>query len=246
MITPYYIDNDCTLYHGQAEEILPQLPEPDLLLTDPQYQLASGKKANTMNATARRGKKLLRGTITSATDWGQMRGDDVPFDPTKLLKYRKVILWGAIHYANRLPNSTSWLVWDKRDGVASDDNADGEVAWTNLGGALRIHRQLWKGICRAGQENIAIQGGKFHPFQKPIELMKWCIDLAKLEKGALIIDPYAGSCTTAVAAKLRGMHSICIEIEEKHLEIAIKERLNKPLPLFDEERANSEQQQIFA
>lgn len=64
MLTPYYTDELVTIYHGRAEEILPQLPKPDLLLTDPQYQLANGGKATTMNATAKRGRKHLKGTIT--------------------------------------------------------------------------------------------------------------------------------------------------------------------------------------
>lgn len=196
------------------------MPLDAALVTDPQYQLANGKRATTMNASARRGdKRGLKGTITIAHDWGEMKGDDKPFDPTELLIFPEVILWGAIHYSDRLPRSTSWLVWDKRDGVASDDNADAEIAWTSVGGPVRLYRHLWKGLCRAGEENISIQGGKIHPFQKPAALMRWCINFTS---APTILDPFMGSGTTLVAAKNLGRRAIGIEIEEHYCEIAAK------------------------
>lgn len=222
MIEPVYDIDGITLYRSDCRDALPRLPQPDLILTDPQYQLGNGKRATTMNAKANRGRNVLKGTVTVPKDWGRLKGDEKPFEPGFLLNYPRVILWGAIHYASRLPDSTSWLIWDKRDGVASDDNADAEMAWSNIGGPARIHRQLWKGICRAGEENIAIQGDKYHPFQKPVALMEWCIKLSRLERGALVVDPYAGSGTTLVAAKRLGMRGIGIEIEEKYIAITIK------------------------
>lgn len=220
---PYYSESGIDLYCGDCREVLPSLlpkPKVDLLLTDPQYQLANGKKATTMGRSAKRGGSgnLLGGTLVTNVDHGLMVGDDEPFDPAMFLGFPKVILWGAIHYANRLPNSTRWLVWDKRDGIDSDDNADCEMAWTNLRGPARLHRQLWKGICRAGEENIAISGGKLHTFQKPIALMRWCIGIAG--DAQTILDPFMGSGTTIRAAKDLGRKAIGIEINEAYCEIA--------------------------
>ncbi len=227
---PYYQDKYATIYHGNCLELLPDMPKVDLVLTDPQYQLANGKKATTMNATAKRGKNYLKGTTIISKDWGKSIGDDKPFNPLPFLEIStKVILWGAIHYSSLLPNSTSWLIWDKRDGVTSDDNADCEMAWSNIGGPARIHRQLWKGICRAGQENIAIQGGKYHTFQKPVNLMMWCIELSKTT--GIILDPFGGSCTTAVAAKQLNRKCIIIEIKEKFCEIGAKRLSQEVLDL---------------
>lgn len=191
----------------------------DAIISDPQYQLANGKKADTKNAT--RGGDNLKGIVTRTKDWGAMHGDDEPYDPTPWLGYPTVILWGAIHYANRLPNSTSWLVWDKREGVESDDNADCETAWSNIGGPARIHRQLWKGICRRGEENIATAGDKLHPFQKPVALMSWCIALAKLKPGATVLDPYMGSGTTGLACLRAGINFVGIERDPKYYATAV-------------------------
>ncbi len=195
----------------------------ELLLTDPTY-----KYEDTNYASRNRGKGYLKGIITEPKDWGKIKGSDKLFDPTQFLIFPKIILWGANYYSDKLPPSSKWIIWDKRREVASDDNADCEMAWTNLKGVSRIYRQLWKGICREGQENISISGNKLHPFQKPIRLMIFCIKQANID--GLVFDPFMGSGTTLVAAKQLGRKSIGIEIEEKYVKIAVKRLVQEPIP----------------
>lgn len=212
---PYYQDDYVTIYHGDCREILPELPKVDLLLTDPPY----GSRQDLRHAKRKRGGDFLKGITTIARDWDECVGDNEPFRPPYLLlSGRQTIIWGANYFSHLLPSSSKWLIWDKRDGVASDDNADCELAWTNLKGVSRIYRQLWKGICRKGRENIAIQHEKLHPFQKPVELMKWCI--LQANNPQLILDPYMGSGATIVASKELNRKCIGIEIEEKYCEIS--------------------------
>ena len=59
-----------------------------------------------------------------------------------------------------------------------------------------------------------------HPTQKPLALMTWCIGLACDVQ--TILDPFAGSGTTGVAAKALGRKCVLIEREEKYCEIAAK------------------------
>ena len=105
------------------------------------------------------------------------------------------------------------LIWDKRDGRRSDHYSDCEIAWTNLPGRPCIHHQLWRGICRAGEENVA-NGWKHHPAQKPIALMRWCVG----KTTGLVLDPFAGSCTTALACLEVGRPCIAIEIDPVYWE----------------------------
>lgn len=221
------------LYCGDAYEVLETINplEYDLLLTDPMY----GMGANAKGATARRGMgKVFGGTRVDNKDW-EIDDDTQPFDPTPFLGFRKIILWGGNHCADKLPSQPKWLVWDKRDGVASDDNSDCELAWTNLQGkAIRIHRQLWKGVCRAGEENLSRGGEKLHPYQKPVALGRFCIAEAKLQADSHIIDFFCGSGSFGVAALELGHRVTLVEKERHFFDIACKriEQAQKQQRLF--------------
>lgn len=137
-----------------------------------------------------------RGKLTQSIDWSPVIGDDKSFDPSFLLKYPKKILWGANYYANKLPESSSWIIWDKRDGVTSDDNADCEIAWTDFGGPARVFRHLWKGMIKASEHGRR----RVHPTQKPVALAHWCF--AKYgNPNDVILDPFLGSGISVLAAE---------------------------------------------
>jgi DNA modification methylase len=57
---------------------------------------------------------------------------------------------------------------------------------------------------------------RVHPTQKPIGLMRWCIERLRLPPGSLILDPYAGSGTTALAALQLGMRCLLLECDPGH------------------------------
>jgi site-specific DNA-methyltransferase (adenine-specific)/modification methylase len=146
-----------------------------------------------------------------------MVGDDQPFDPAPWLHYPQVILWGAQHYASRLPDGRGWLVWDKRCGPRVNDQGDGELAWTNLPQVVRIHRQLWMGLFRQGEEAPSRER-KVHPTQKPVALMAWCVQMTR----GLVLDPYMGSGTTGLACLRLGRPFIGIEIDPTYFATACR------------------------
>lgn len=57
-----------------------------------------------------------------------------------------------------------------------------------------------------------------HPTQKPVRLMRYLIDTYTPE-GGLVVDPYAGSGTTGVAAVQSGRRAVLIELEEKYCNV---------------------------
>lgn len=197
---PYYQDDLVTLYHGDCREWMPTLKPDDAILTDPPY----GIDYDPLHGG--NGSKM----------WGRARihGDDGPFDPAFLLGHPS-ILWGANHYANRLPASGGWLVWDKTPrGIRGGFIAShAELAWTNLG--TRVHKFAleWQGNLRNGE-------GFHHPTQKPVALMRWCIGLLPDDDDQLILDPFCGSGSTLVAAKEMGRRAVGIEIDERWCERA--------------------------
>jgi len=234
-----------TLYLGDCREILPTLGKVDAVVTDPPY----GKRERTNRKTnGRDGCGFLKnGAPGWAKDWPPVRGDDEPFDPTPWLAFPKVVLFGGNWFSSRLPDASKWIVWDKREQTPPDDNADCEMAWTNLGGPTRIHRQLWRGIVRRGEENVAAGQGRVHPTQKPIELMTFCIDACRLSPGDTVLDPYMGAGATGVAAVRRGMKFCGVEIESLYFETACRRigEATKQTDLFIEKPAPLKQAALF-
>ncbi len=203
---PYYQDKWVTIYHGDCREILPELPKVDLVLTDPPYGI--GEAA---------GKNLSRGNWANPTDYGVAHWDDKPI-PQELIDMVissgfKAIIFGGNYYT--LPPAKCWLIWDKENGA--NDFADCEMAWTNLDKAVRLFRYRWSGML---QGNMKDKEYRYHPTQKPVPLLKWCITQGG--EAETILDPFMGSGSTLRAAKDLNRCCIGIEIEEKYCEIAAR------------------------
>lgn len=204
MTSPVIIGN-ATLYLGDCREVLPSLMDVDAIVSDPPYGIAHVKGSGGLGKHNRR-------NIRAVTN------DDQPFDPAPLLGFPHVTLWGANHFAARLPHGR-WRAWDKLAGLAEYDSfSDVEFAWRNGRGKDRIFSHLWKGICQASEK-----GGerREHPTQKPVQLMQWCIQDLPAEVQT-ICDPYMGSGTTGVAAVRLGKRFVGIEVERDYFDIACK------------------------
>jgi site-specific DNA-methyltransferase (adenine-specific) len=219
------------VYFGDAYEVIQRLEPKDfgLLITDPMWGSGSSKNsagANAKGGSKGRGSHVVGGMTVDNKDW-KIQDDNIAFNPEPFLAFKKVILWGGNHYAHLLPPSPKWFVWDKRDGSPSDNNSDAELAWTNLPGqAVRSYRHLWRGVCRAGRENLSLGGAKLHPFQKPVGLGKFCISQARLRVGEPVIDFFAGSGAFGVAALEMG-HPVVLVEKERHFFEAICEQVER-------------------
>lgn len=223
------IIGDATLYLGDCREILPTLGRVDAVVTDPPYGIgyARGRGGN--------GKQRVR---SGRNDERPIIGDDRPFDPSPWLSW-PCVMWGANHYAAALPKGR-WLAWNKLGHMTPwDDFCDVELAWCSERGADRIFSLLWKGLIQGDKEGVS--GERWHPTQKPVALMKWCLGF--LPNAQTILDPFMGSGTTGVAAIKLGRKFIGIEIEPKYFDIAcrrIEEAWKQPR-LFEEPRPKVEQ-----
>lgn len=184
------------------QERLLGAPKGWALITDPPYGISH-----------RRGKAGNRGKGISLGASG-IANDDVPFDPTEFFHW-PCVLWGGNHFAYDLPRGR-WLIWDKTLGAGSGDFSEFEVAWCSLVGSDRIYRHMWMGV----QRDSEVGGSRLHPTQKPIELMRWCIEW--FPSAHTILDPFMGSGTTGVACVKLGRKFIGIEIDPKYFDIACK------------------------
>jgi site-specific DNA-methyltransferase (adenine-specific) len=204
------------LWNRDCREVLPMLTGVDVVVTDPPYGIGYKTSAS-------------RSNHARTNVWGTIVGDDAPFDPAHLLSLNlPTALWGANHYASRLPASPSWFIWDKRvqQGVGVNDSADCEMAWSNFGGPARMFRHMWNGMWRDSE-----RGEAYHPTQKPVALMQWMLEWSP---PGLVCDPYMGSGPTGVACLRANRKFIGCEVDPKHFATAVS-RITAELqrmPLF--------------
>lgn len=180
------------LYLGDCLEVLPHLPKVDAVITDPPYGI--GFAAQPTDYQRKNGMQ--------PSTWDNQRAHDIH----ALRAIGKVqIIWGGNYYD--LPPTRGWLSWYKPD--APPSMAHFELAWTNQD---RNARQISCSIAETNAERIG------HPTQKPLKVMRWCIDQAGMPN--VVFDPFMGSGTTGVACMNLGRKFIGIEIEPKYFDIA--------------------------
>lgn len=185
---------NATLYCGDCLEIMPTI-EANAVVTDPPYGMKWMPRVRNQKAII---------------------GDDEPFDPAPVLALGKQhILFGANHYASRLPDQASWLLWLKHDPglFGKRGYSPFELAWSDLGGSAKAIKHIWDGWIKQGEWFNTHQ---VHPAQKPVEVMQWCVAMTE---GA-VCDPYMGSGSTGVACALLGRPFVGVEIDPGYFDIA--------------------------
>lgn len=198
-MNPVIIGN-ATLYLGDCMDILPALPKVDAVITDPPYGIGADAHAGPEN----------KGWAQWETSGWDREKPESSVISAVVSAGRVVIVWGGNYFTDILPPTMQWLVWDK--GQRGFSLADCEFAWTSQQNAARVFDY---------PRALALQDGKQHPTQKPLALMKWCVEQCK-NKPKTILDPFMGSGTTGVAAVQMGRKFIGIEREPKYFDIACK------------------------
>jgi DNA modification methylase len=216
---------NATLYLGDCLEVLPFIDKVDAVITDPPYGI---------NAESAGGRGMSGWNNFEKLHWDKVRPEKATFD-LFLQKGKIVVVWGGNYFTDWLPPSMGWLSWDKcQDGFSL---ADFELAWTNQHKAARRIN-----YSRA----MALKDVKEHPTQKPIAVMKWCIEQCK-PSPKIILDPFMGSGTTGIAALQMGRQFIGIEREQKYFDIACK-RIEQAIAqpqLFSHEQPKQIQEAMF-
>ena len=159
-----------------------------------------------------------RDNLAKSNNYVNVDGDSEPFDPLLVLALNvPTVLWGANYYADKLPPSSGWLVWDK-DRPDTLDQSTCELAWTNFVKGVRRFRHLWNGMMRASE-----QGENYHPTQKPVALFRWLMCLNWFPKRpCLVLDPYCGAGPVGVACVQLGYDYIGIDTNKSYVNVARK------------------------
>jgi site-specific DNA-methyltransferase (adenine-specific) len=207
MTTPYYEDDLVTLYHGDCREVTEWL-EADVLVTDPPYG-SQGLAGSYGRRNGTVGRVIANDLTTEARDaalsaWGGVRA---------------VACFGTPRLPDPPGEWTDRLVWDKREPGINGG------AWRYVHESIFVRGEGWHRPSPSSFSIISVPSGNGtpeksdHVHAKPVLLMHRLLEAAP--PGA-IADPFSGSGSTLLAAKLIGRRAIGVEIEERYCEIAAK------------------------
>ncbi|MFA5442045.1 MAG: site-specific DNA-methyltransferase [Candidatus Paceibacterota bacterium] len=176
----------------------------DLILTDPPYSIGADKGTDGFGSS--KTNKHYK------DNWDSKRPDKIYFD--EILRIGKnIIIFGGNFFTDLLPVNGHWIVWDKTGSIVFHNPfSDCELAWTN------INKKTVKKYTVIQQGFISRERKRFHPTQKPVDLFRAIIN--DYSKEGIILDPFLGSGTTAMAAKKTGRDFIGIEQDKDYCKIA--------------------------
>lgn len=203
----------------------------DWCIADPPYGIGVGSMTYT-NGVNIIGKTGLakRGDYSNTGSWDNERWTQKYFDLIFKISKNQII-FGGNYYADILPPTKSWIVWDKRcEDKFRNDFADCELAWCSTGQA-RVFRYLYNGMLQGNMKN---KEQRFHPTQKPLEIYYQLLNFYTKE-GDLIFDPCAGSFSCPIACYKTKRRFLASELSEEYFNKG-QARLNavkSQLSIFD-------------
>jgi len=202
----YHETEHGVLYCGDCLEILPTLDvKADLVLTDPPYGIKMSKGFDVPESNR------FGDCNKYDDDWDNERPPKILFDLLASMSV-PMIVFGGNYFTDLLPQGNHWAVWDKKITMPTFSGA--ELIWTNIKrNSVKVFRYAFNGL-----EN---RETRFHPTQKPANLIGMILNEYSKEQD-LILDPFAGSGTTAIACIRYKRKYILIEKEEKYCKIAAK------------------------
>lgn len=131
-----------------------------------------------------------------------------------------MIFWGANHYCRdaKIPNSAAWLAWNKQEKNNHIDQADCELAWSNLKTPARQFHHLWAGFRRDSEKGET----RVHSTQKPVALIEEIFELFKKQIGNKILDPFLGSGSTLIACEKTNRKCYGMELDPHYCSVIIE------------------------
>lgn len=248
----YYEDDQVTLYRGDFRDVLQCFDvRPDCIIADPPYgethltwdqwppgwpnMLASRANSlwcfGSMRMFVERYAEFIAWKLSQDVVWEKPNGSGFAADRFKRV-HEHVTHWYRGEWSDVHHETPRVRVDHRTRGNASGGQLDhtgrrGKSTWTDDG--TRLARSVI-------QMPNMWRRGAVHPTEKPIELLALLIRYA-CPPGGTVLDPFAGSGSTAVAARLTGRKAVLVEADERYCE-AIARRLSQDvLPLaVDEHR----------
>lgn len=207
------------LWQGDCMELMEGKPENhwDLSIVDPPYGIDAGKNESYTYATF---------TKYESKDWDHDTPNDKYFKNLLDISCNQII-WGGNYFADMLPVSNKWIVWDKMI-PKNLSFSNHELAWTSFNSAMNTMYKQSSSYANGGDsKNTANRRedrkrlGRIHPTQKPVKLYRWLLQNYATE-GDTILDTHGGSFSLAIACYIEDFELDIIELDEDYYSDAVK------------------------
>ena len=190
---------------GDCLDVLAQYPDNhfDLVITDPPYGIGENGKHHKTRGHPKQyiadnsknwhsSQKGVKSVEYGEFSWDSKLSKECIDEIRRVSKNQ--IIFGGNYYADWLPPSSCWIVWNKKNGA--NDFADCELAWTSFKSATRLFEYRWHGML---QEDMKNKEPRVYPTQKPIALYKWLLE-KYATPDSKVCDPFCGSGTIFAAS----------------------------------------------
>jgi site-specific DNA-methyltransferase (adenine-specific) len=204
---PYYQRDGITIYHGDCLEVMQGFSDGEFALvhTDPPFGMG-----NFVQTTGRiMGRGANRGRSVS---WNDAPPPMAVFEQIRRVGRHRII-WGA-NFFNCFEPAGGAIVWLKGQKMPNFSKAD-IASCTHFKKTETVSVQ-WTNF------TVAQKAETDHPCERPVSLYRWCLNYIPGAREGTVLDPFMGSGTTLVAARLEGRDAVGIEAEERYCEIAAK------------------------
>ena len=231
----FYSDNSVTLYHGDCREILPQLDMVDHVITDPPYDDQTHSRGGSV-IRYDGGPDIAKIPFAALNDVAPVAQEFARVTRRWMLIFcavRQVHGWStALEAAGvRVPRVMVWVKPDASPQFSGDRPGHG---YESIVVAHPVGRTRWNGGGKKGvYEHLRMDraSGFWHPTQKPEKLLAELVaDFTDI--GDTVLDPFAGSGTTLVAAKRLGRKAIGVEVNEQYAEMVANRLRQSALDLW--------------
>jgi len=218
-LKPYYSSGGIEIYHADCREVIPHLPEIDVVLTDPPYSDVTHEGARTGGYG-----EIVLVDFDSVTP--EFLRDTYSMIAPKLKSWLVAFMdWQHIAYLkDHTPDGLRFVrfgIWVKPNGAPQFTGDRPGQGWEGIG---IFHREGGKMSWNGGGRHAVFTYNKIngsHPTEKPLPLVSELVSLFS-NPGDLIFDPFMGSGTTLRAAKNLGRRAIGCEINEAYCEVAAR------------------------
>jgi site-specific DNA-methyltransferase (adenine-specific) len=240
-MTSYYDEDGITIYHSDMRRAVVTIQDVDCIIADPPYAQTSLEwdkwvpdwPSQILLSLSLEGSMWCFGSLRMFMDhaiefadwhfaqdvvWEKHNGSNFHADRFRRVHeqvahfYRRGARWEQVYNQTpTTPDATKRTVRRKERPPHTGEIADS--TYTSIDGGPRLQRSVMQVRSMHGQAQ--------HPTQKPLGIILPLID-ASCPPGGTVLDPFAGSGTTGIAARALGRKAILVEANERYCEIAVQ------------------------